>query len=92
MTTETTPAVLRLSKVLGRQPRAGTRTWDEGKRCSECCNGDRCDDPTHYDRGSKPGCPHCLNTGWALWTEAGQRDYQAYDDRMRAYREQTRAA
>ena len=28
--------------------------------CAECCNGDRCDDPNHYDRDS---CPFCLGTG-----------------------------
>lgn len=28
--------------------------------CAECCNGDRCDDPTHYDRDS---CPFCLGSG-----------------------------
>lgn len=50
------------------KPLTGSRTWDdEGERCNHCCNKDRCDDPTHYDRTSKPGCPHCLNTGWALW-------------------------
>lgn len=51
------------------------RTWDNGKRCAECCNGDRCDDPTHYDRSR---CPHCRGTGWALWTEAGREDYVHY--------------
>ena len=28
--------------------------------CNECCNGDRCDDPTHFNRES---CPFCLGTG-----------------------------
>lgn len=51
------------------------RTWNDDKRCAECCNGDRCDDPTHYDRNK---CPHCKGTGWALWTEAGRTDYAAY--------------
>ena len=70
-----------------RRVKPGTRTWDDGKRCSECCNGDRCDDPTHYDRTSKRyGCPHCLNTGWALWTKEGQDDYAKYR-RWDAYRE-----
>jgi hypothetical protein len=54
-----------------KTPRPGWRTWGDGTRCAHCCNGDRCDDHTHYDRTSKPGCPHCLNTGYALWTEAG---------------------
>ena len=61
------------------EPKPGTRTWDEGKRCAECCNGDGCDDPSHYDRTNKRyGCPHCLNTGWALWTKKGQDDYARY--------------
>ena len=28
--------------------------------CDECCNGDRCDDPTHRSRES---CLFCLGTG-----------------------------
>lgn len=28
--------------------------------CDECCNGDRCDDPTHRRRSS---CHACLGTG-----------------------------
>jgi len=51
------------------------RTWDNDKRCAECCNGDRCDDPSHYDRSI---CPHCKGTGWALWTGVGRQDYGAY--------------
>ena len=51
------------------------RTWDGGKRCAECCNGDRCDDPTHYDRQL---CPHCKGTGWALWSEVGRAYYVAH--------------
>jgi hypothetical protein len=53
----------------------GQKTWGEGKRCDECCNGDRCDDPTHLDREN---CPHCMSTGWALWTQAGKDDYVKY--------------
>ncbi len=56
---------------MSKQP----RTWDDGRRCAECCNGDRCDDPTHY---SRKDCPHCKGTGWAIWTEAGRNDYIAY--------------
>lgn len=56
-------------------PQANLRTWDDGKRCAECCNGERCDDPTHFDRRH---CPHCKGTGWALWTHAGRKDYAAY--------------
>lgn len=28
--------------------------------CAECCNGDRCDDPSHCARQA---CPYCLGTG-----------------------------
>jgi protein gp37 len=34
--------------------------------CDHCCNGDRCDDPTHYERGRpewRVRCPHCRGTG-----------------------------
>lgn len=51
------------------------RTWDDGTRCDECCNGDRCDDPTHHDRNH---CPYCKGTGWALWSDVGRSDYIAY--------------
>lgn len=73
------------------RPRPGTRTWGDDERCAECCNGDRCDDPTHYDRTSKLGCPHCWNTGWALWTQAGQQSYAKYR-RWDGYREDIVAA
>lgn len=37
-----------------------TFDWYNGKLgCNECCNGDRCDDPTHRSRES---CPYCLGT------------------------------
>lgn len=49
----------------------GRRTWADEALCAECCNGDRCDDSSHYARLD---CPHCLGTGIALWTEAGQRE------------------
>lgn len=62
------------------------RTWDEGKRCAECCNGDRCDDPTHFDRRK---CPHCKGTGWALWSEEGRSDYTAYLCRAGKSKEQS---
>lgn len=29
--------------------------------CDECCNGDRCDDPTHRDREN---CSYCLGSGF----------------------------
>lgn len=35
------------------------RTWsDSGGKLY--CNGDRCDEPSHYYR---PNCPFCLGTG-----------------------------
>jgi hypothetical protein len=34
--------------------------------CDECCNGDRCDDPTHRLRSC---CPFCLGTGQNLTSE-----------------------
>jgi hypothetical protein len=39
-----------------------TRTFSStyGPRCEHCCNGDRCDDASHYDR---PHCPYCRGTG-----------------------------
>lgn len=46
-----------------------TRTWtlhkDYGYGCSECCNGDRCDDDcvAKYKRQDK-NCPHCQGKGW----------------------------
>ena len=48
---------------LGRPLIPGKRVYDEN-RCDECCNGDRCDDPSHRDRRH---CPYCAGTGWALW-------------------------
>lgn len=38
------------------------RTYESNGKlyCDECCNGDRCDDPTHRRRES---CPYCLGTG-----------------------------
>ena len=41
----------------------GGRTFEMSNNrlgCAECCNGDRCDDISHYDRSS---CPYCLGTG-----------------------------
>lgn len=53
----------------GKRPtdkRTGGRTFDlsDGRKgCNECCNGDRCDDRTHYDRDS---CPYCLGSNLPL--------------------------
>lgn len=61
------------------------RTWNDGKRCDECCTGDRCDDPTHV---SRENCRHCFGTSWAIWTEAGRADfaksYRMTDEEARA--------
>lgn len=38
------------------------RRSDNKFGCDHCCNGDRCDDPTHHDRRS---CPFCRCTGSA---------------------------
>lgn len=35
-------------------------SYDGSLRCDECCNKDRCDEPSHYFRLS---CPFCLGTG-----------------------------
>lgn len=54
--------------VKEKNPPVGWRTWDDAKeRCGHCCNGDRCDDKTHYARDR---CPYCLGTGAALWHPA----------------------
>jgi hypothetical protein len=42
---------------------SGGRTFvrsDGSIGCAECCNGDRCDDPTHRDREN---CTYCLGSG-----------------------------
>lgn len=65
------------------------RTWGDGTRCDECCNGDRCDDTSHYERAH---CPHCKGTGWALWTPAGRADFLAHMKRMGLSEEEARAA
>ncbi len=47
-----------------------TRTWtfNETRKqygCSECCNGDRCDeDCTAKYKGDRKNCPHCKGKGW----------------------------
>lgn len=43
-----------------REGRTFERSGQYGLGCAECCNGDRCDDPTHFSRES---CPFCLGTG-----------------------------
>lgn len=70
------------------------RTWNDGWRCAECCNGDRCDDSSHYDRAK---CPHCKGTGSAIWNmyakENEAKALKAERDALReALREMVRVA
>lgn len=46
-----------------------TRTWtlnpSYGYGCSECCNGDRCDEDCKAPyKGRRKECPHCKGKGW----------------------------
>lgn len=46
--------------------KAGGRTFlcsDGSRGCDECCNGDRCDDPSHFYREN---CPFCLGSNSPL--------------------------
>lgn len=52
-----------------KRPLKGWKVWG-GDRCDHCCNGDRCDDPSHYERKR---CPYCLGTGKALWLKAEEQ-------------------
>lgn len=38
--------------------------------CDHCCNGDRCDDPSHAERSK---CQYCKGTGRAIWLENTNR-------------------
>lgn len=53
-----------------------TRYWthERGKYgCSECCNGDRCDeDCIAKYKGNRKNCPHCKGKGWIPETDAKQ--------------------
>lgn len=72
--------------------------------CNHCCNGDRCDDPTHFTRG-RPDyaahcrCPHCRGTGrgrpidWVIaGGESGHGARYSPADRFRSLRNQCAAA
>ncbi len=71
-----------------------TKTWEPG-RCDHCCNGDRCDDPSHYDRKR---CPHCHGTGgqpigWVICGgESGPSARPMHPDWARSLRDQCAAA
>jgi protein gp37 len=70
------------------------KTWAPG-RCNHCCNGDRCDDRSHYDRKC---CPHCRGTGgqpvdWVIvGGESGPGARPMHLDWARSLRDQCRAA
>lgn len=70
--------------------------------CDHCCNGDRCDDPTHYERGRpewRVRCPHCRGTGrgrpidWVICGgESGREARPMHPDWARSLRDQCAAA
>jgi protein gp37 len=85
--------------------RLPTRTWTNSAgfaTCDHCCNGDRCDDPTHYERGSldwRVRCPHCRGTGngkpidWVIvGGESGPGARPMHPDWARSLRDQCAAA
>lgn len=71
-----------------------TKTWAPGC-CNHCCNGDRCDDPSHHDRAH---CPHCHGTGgqpikWVIvGGESGPTARPMHPDWVRSLRDQCLAA
>lgn len=93
-----TPAHLRflsIEPLLGSiDLRFPTKTWAED-RCDHCCNGDRCGDSTHHDRGN---CPFCRGSGrqkvvdWViLGGESGPGSRPMHPDWARALRDQCEA-
>lgn len=50
----------------------GWRIWGDD-RCDHCCNKDRCDDPTHFNRES---CPYCGGSGNAIWVDLERMDFE----------------
>lgn len=87
--------------------RLPTRTGENSRgdvTCNHCCNGDRCDDPTHFSRG-RPDyaphcrCPHCRGTGngkpidWVIvGGESGPNARPMHPDWARSLRDQCAAA
>ncbi len=85
--------------------RLPTRIWTNsagGATCDHCCNGDRCDDPTHYERGRpdwRVRCPHCRGTGngkpidWVIvGSESGPGARPMHPQWARDIRDQCKAA
>jgi protein gp37 len=85
--------------------RLPTRTWTTsagGVLCDHCCNGDRCDDPTHCERGRpewRIHCGHCRGTGrgkpidWVIaGGESGPKSRPAHHDWVRSLRDQCKSA
>ncbi len=82
-----------------------TRRWENSAgyaSCDHCCNGDRCDDPTHYERGRPEWnvrCPYCRGTGngnpidWVIvGGESGPGARPMHPDWARSLRDQCAAA
>lgn len=72
-----------------------TKLWGTD-RCDHCCNGDRCDDPSHYERSR---CPFCRGTGqqrvvdWVIiGGESGPGARPMHPDWARDLRDQCAAA
>jgi protein gp37 len=71
-----------------------TKTWAPG-RCNHCCNGDRCDDRSHYERAR---CPHCRGYGdqpvdWVIaGGESGHGARPSHPNWFRTLRDQCEAA
>jgi len=87
---------LSIEPMLGNMDlRFPTKLWAPG-RCNHCCNGDRCDDPTHFSREK---CPYCRGTGnqkiidWVIvGGESGPGARPMHPDWVRSLRDQCAAA
>lgn len=99
---------LSMEPLLGQVDlRLPTRTWTNSRGCAtcdHCCNGDRCDDPTHFSRGRLDWaphcrCPYCRGTGKGMpidWIivggESGPGARPMHPDWARSLRDQCDAA
>ena len=95
---------LSMEPLLGQVDlRLPTRTWTNSRGCAtcdHCCNGDRCDDPTHFQRGRPDWaphcrCPYCRGTGYGKpidWVivggESGPNARPMHPDWARSLRDQ----